>query len=84
MPDMARETIPDGGFRIVRSTVRAERGDVVYEATMTLTGRWTARPAHGATGGRRVMPGPAMDMGPTRDQGMGVIRLTYHAHGITS
>ena len=48
MPDMAREKIPDGDFRIFRSTVRDEGGTVVYEATMTLTGRWSARPANGA------------------------------------
>ena len=40
MPDMAREKIPDGDFRIFRSVVRDEHGEVVYEASMALTGRW--------------------------------------------
>ena len=40
LPDMARDKIPDGDFRIFRTLVRDHCGEVVYEASMTLTGRW--------------------------------------------
>ena len=40
LPDMAREKIPDGDFRIFRTLVRDDCGIVVYEASMTLVGRW--------------------------------------------
>ena len=46
LPDMAREVMPDGDFRIFRSIVRDERGGIVYEARMTLVGRW----GHGRAG----------------------------------
>ena len=45
LPDMAREKIPGGDFRIFRSLVRDEQGDIVYEARMTLVGRWGHDPA---------------------------------------
>ena len=40
LPDMAREKIPDGDLRTFRTIVRDDVGDVVYEACMTLIGRW--------------------------------------------
>ena len=40
IPDMARDTILNGDFRVFRSLVRDACGTVVYEASMTFVGRW--------------------------------------------
>ena len=40
LPDMARDKLPDGDHRTFAATVRDERGDVVYRATLTLRGEW--------------------------------------------
>lgn len=40
LPDMARDKIPDGDHRILRSTARDTHGGIIYTATLTLEGRW--------------------------------------------
>lgn len=40
LPDMARDTMPNGDRRTLVSEVRDERGTVVYHATLTFAGRW--------------------------------------------
>ena len=40
LPDMARDTIPNGDQRTIRASALDERGRTVYSATLTLDGRW--------------------------------------------
>ena len=40
LPDMARDKLPDGDRRTFRATARDERGNVIYDATLTLDGGW--------------------------------------------
>ena len=40
LPDMARDKMPDGDTRTITATVRDERGNVVYVASLTLKGEW--------------------------------------------
>ena len=43
LPDMAREQMPDGNRRSFVVGVRDETGDVIYRATLKLTGEWVER-----------------------------------------
>ncbi len=43
LPDMARETIPDGDHRVMIVEVRDEEEDLIYRATLTLRGEWTKK-----------------------------------------
>lgn len=43
LPDMARETLPDGPNRIFRVEVRDDGGDVVFRATLELQSGWVDR-----------------------------------------
>ena len=40
LPDIARDVMPDGDRHEITVAVRSERGQVVYEASLTLHGRW--------------------------------------------
>ena len=40
LPDIAREVMPDGDRHEIAVAVRNEQGRAVYEATLTLHGRW--------------------------------------------
>ena len=40
LPDMARETMPDGDRHTFLSSIRNEAGVVIYSATMSVIGRW--------------------------------------------
>ena len=40
LPDIARDELPDGDQHEFRVTVRNGDGAVVYEASLTLHGRW--------------------------------------------
>lgn len=40
LPNLAREVMPGGDQHEIRTTVRNEDGAVVYEATLSLIGRW--------------------------------------------
>ena len=40
LPDMARDTIPDGDERTLKATVRDETNAIVFEGTLTLKGTW--------------------------------------------
>ena len=42
LPDMARDKMLGGDTRTFRASVRIEAGAVIYEATLTLAGEWTA------------------------------------------
>jgi len=42
LPDMARDKMPDGDGRTFCASVRDEAGTVIYKATLTLTGEWSA------------------------------------------
>ncbi|WP_144769068.1 DUF6894 family protein [Methylobacterium dankookense] len=48
LPGMVQENILDSEYRIFIATVRNERGEAVYTATLTLEGTW-----HGPAGERR-------------------------------
>ncbi|WP_436096846.1 DUF6894 family protein [Bosea sp. LjRoot237] len=41
LPDMARDSIPDGDNQRYAVRVRNSWGDVIYSATLTLVGSWT-------------------------------------------
>jgi hypothetical protein len=43
LPDMARDTLPDGPQRTFRVEVRNECGDVVFRATLELHSTWLER-----------------------------------------
>lgn len=40
LPDIARDELPDGDEHEFVVSVRDERGEVVYEASLSLHGRW--------------------------------------------
>ncbi len=40
LPDMARDTMPDGDHRVLSVEVRDEEEDLIYHATLTLRGEW--------------------------------------------
>ena len=40
LPDMARDTMPNGDQRTMRVISLDETGETVYEATLTLEGQW--------------------------------------------
>jgi len=40
LPDMARDEIPNGEERTFTVTIRREGGREIYQATLTLKGRW--------------------------------------------
>lgn len=44
LPDMARDTLPDGDRRTLRAIVRDENGEEIYTATLTLVGEWKVTP----------------------------------------
>jgi hypothetical protein len=43
LPDMARETIPDGDYRCFKVSAVDEHGDVIYRASLTLKGEWVKK-----------------------------------------
>ena len=40
LPDIARDVMPDGDRHEIAVAVRNEQGQVVYDANLTLHGRW--------------------------------------------
>ena len=40
LPDIARDELPDGDQHKFVATVRNESGQIVYEASLALNGRW--------------------------------------------
>lgn len=40
LPDIARDELPDGDEHVFVAAARSETGDVVYQANLTLHGRW--------------------------------------------
>lgn len=40
LPDMARDVLPDGDQRRLVVSVRDETGQVIYRASLTLSGAW--------------------------------------------
>ncbi|MHC2103611.1 DUF6894 family protein [Methylobacterium sp. CM6246] len=44
LPDMARDTLPDGDRRTFRAIVRDHNGEEIYTATLTLVGEWKVTP----------------------------------------
>jgi hypothetical protein len=42
LPDVARETLPDGNQRRFACSVRDEGGKVIFTATLTLRAEWSA------------------------------------------
>ena len=42
LPDMARDTMPNGDQRTMRVSATDKTGKTVYSATLTLDGRWGA------------------------------------------
>lgn len=40
LPDMARDAIPNGDERLFSVCVRSPAGAVIYDATLSLAGRW--------------------------------------------
>ena len=40
LPEIAREELPNGDFHAFTVKARNEDGTVVYEASLTLTGKW--------------------------------------------
>ncbi len=43
LPDMARDTMPNGDQRTMRVIASDAAGATVYEATLTLEGQWGAK-----------------------------------------
>ena len=43
LPDMARDTIPDGDHRVLIIEVRDEEEDLIYRASLTLRGEWVKK-----------------------------------------
>ena len=44
LPDMVRQTVPDGERRTFSARVRDETGTVLYVATLSFVGAWTVAP----------------------------------------
>lgn len=43
LPEMARDTMPNGDRRVIRASATDEAGNTIYSATLTLAGSWGSR-----------------------------------------